>query len=195
MVLDLDREPLLASDRSTDPSGQPRTSGRRRPRAGSRSAARSRRAAGSRTGWHRCGASGHTCQATARPGERGTFVTWRRPRPSTDERDETAAERLDRNTIELLNELRVAGTGIQVMFGFLLIVPFNIGLAAGVAVRAYRLLRDPAVRRGRRRPPDRAVGATPDPVSPRREALPDRRPRIGSRSSPRCSSRSGSPGS
>jgi hypothetical protein len=44
-----------------------------------------------------------------------------------DERDETAAERLDRNTIELLNELRVAGTGIQVMFAFLLVVPFNTG--------------------------------------------------------------------
>jgi hypothetical protein len=42
-------------------------------------------------------------------------------------RDETPAERLDRNTIELLNELRVASTGIQVMFAFLLIVPFNNG--------------------------------------------------------------------
>lgn len=42
-------------------------------------------------------------------------------------RDETAAETLDRNTIELLNELRVVATGIQVMFGFLLIVPFNTG--------------------------------------------------------------------
>jgi hypothetical protein len=40
---------------------------------------------------------------------------------------ESSAERLDRNTIELLNELRVAGTGIQVMFAFLLIVPFNNG--------------------------------------------------------------------
>ncbi len=49
--------------------------------------------------------------------------------PSTlnGERDETTAERLDRNTIELLNELRIAGTGVQVMFGFLLIVPFNSG--------------------------------------------------------------------
>jgi hypothetical protein len=46
---------------------------------------------------------------------------------TNDERDETAAERLDRNTQELLNELRVARTGIQVMFGFLLIVPFNTG--------------------------------------------------------------------
>lgn len=46
---------------------------------------------------------------------------------SAPQRDETDAERLDRNTMELLNELRVAGTGIQVMFGFLLIVPFNKG--------------------------------------------------------------------
>jgi hypothetical protein len=43
------------------------------------------------------------------------------------ERHETSLERLDRNTVELLNELRVAGTGIQVLFAFLLIVPFNAG--------------------------------------------------------------------
>jgi hypothetical protein len=41
--------------------------------------------------------------------------------------DETPAERLDRNTIELLNELRVAATGIQVLFAFLLVVPFYAG--------------------------------------------------------------------
>ncbi len=45
----------------------------------------------------------------------------------SDDRDETPDERLDRNTIELLNELRIAGTGIQVMFAFLLVVPFNAG--------------------------------------------------------------------
>jgi hypothetical protein len=44
---------------------------------------------------------------------------------STDKREETELERLDRNTIELVNELRVAGTGVQVLFAFLLIVPFN----------------------------------------------------------------------
>jgi hypothetical protein len=44
-----------------------------------------------------------------------------------DPRDEPQEQRLDRNTIELLNELRVAGTGIQVMFAFLLVVPFNKG--------------------------------------------------------------------
>jgi hypothetical protein len=37
------------------------------------------------------------------------------------------AKRLDRNLIELLNELRVTGTGIQVLLAFLLIVPFNSG--------------------------------------------------------------------
>src|ERR1700759_2673807 len=42
-------------------------------------------------------------------------------------RDESQPERLDRNTVELLNELRIAGTGIQVMFAFLLILPFNAG--------------------------------------------------------------------
>jgi hypothetical protein len=43
------------------------------------------------------------------------------------ERTESEDEKLDRNTIELLNELRVAATGIQVMFAFLLVVPFNAG--------------------------------------------------------------------
>jgi hypothetical protein len=42
-----------------------------------------------------------------------------------DGRDESKRERLDRNQIELLNELRVAGTGIQVLLAFLLVVPFN----------------------------------------------------------------------
>jgi hypothetical protein len=40
-------------------------------------------------------------------------------------RNETPRERLDRNTIELVNELRVAGTGIQVLLAFLLVAPFN----------------------------------------------------------------------
>jgi Family of unknown function (DUF6328) len=40
---------------------------------------------------------------------------------------EPESERLGRNVTDLLNELRVAGTGIQVMFAFLLVVPFNAG--------------------------------------------------------------------
>ena len=43
----------------------------------------------------------------------------------SDGRDESPMERLDRNSIELMGQLRVAGTGIQVLLAFLLIVPFN----------------------------------------------------------------------
>jgi Family of unknown function (DUF6328) len=40
---------------------------------------------------------------------------------------ESAAERANRELIELLNELRVALPGVQVLFAFLLIVPFSQG--------------------------------------------------------------------
>jgi hypothetical protein len=40
-------------------------------------------------------------------------------------RNESEAERLDRNLTELLNELRVALPGVQVLFAFLLGVPFT----------------------------------------------------------------------
>ncbi|MES1193639.1 MAG: DUF6328 family protein, partial [Solirubrobacterales bacterium] len=39
--------------------------------------------------------------------------------------DEDEAARLDRELIELLNELRVVMPGVQVLFGFLLTVPFQ----------------------------------------------------------------------
>jgi membrane protease YdiL (CAAX protease family) len=42
-----------------------------------------------------------------------------------DERHETEQERLDRNLMELLNEVRVALPGVQVLFAFLLAVPFQ----------------------------------------------------------------------
>lgn len=42
---------------------------------------------------------------------------------------ETEKERVDRELIELLNELRVALPGIQVLFAFLLVVPFQQGFA------------------------------------------------------------------
>lgn len=41
--------------------------------------------------------------------------------------EESEAERLDRELLELLNELRVAMPGVQVLFGFLLTVPFQQG--------------------------------------------------------------------
>jgi uncharacterized integral membrane protein len=40
-------------------------------------------------------------------------------------RDETETKRLDRNLSELLQELRVALPGVQVLFAFLLTIPFN----------------------------------------------------------------------
>jgi hypothetical protein len=43
----------------------------------------------------------------------------------TDPRQETAEERDDRNLGELVQELRVAGLGVQVLFGFLLSLPFS----------------------------------------------------------------------
>jgi hypothetical protein len=45
--------------------------------------------------------------------------------PDGAERDETATERADRNWNELLQELRVTQTGLQILTGFLLTVPFQ----------------------------------------------------------------------
>jgi anti-anti-sigma factor len=42
-------------------------------------------------------------------------------------RGESSLERLDRNLDEMMGELRVVVTGVQVLFAFLLIVPFNSG--------------------------------------------------------------------
>ena len=48
------------------------------------------------------------------------------PRESaTDERNESPIERLDRNWMELLQELRVLQTGVQILAGFLLTLPFQ----------------------------------------------------------------------
>jgi hypothetical protein len=54
--------------------------------------------------------------------------------PPLSERNETTLERADRHLAELLQEVRVAQTGVQVLFGFLLTVPFTArfgSLAAG----------------------------------------------------------------
>lgn len=44
--------------------------------------------------------------------------------------------RLDREFIELLNELRVVPPGVQALFAFLLIVPFTIGSSASATSSA-----------------------------------------------------------
>jgi hypothetical protein len=46
-------------------------------------------------------------------------------RPNTQSDAEDADERLNRELIELLNELRVALPGVQVLFAFLLTIPFS----------------------------------------------------------------------
>jgi uncharacterized protein involved in cysteine biosynthesis len=47
------------------------------------------------------------------------------PRHPETGRKESEAERVDRNLQEMLGELRVALPGVQVLFAFLLVVPFN----------------------------------------------------------------------
>ena len=63
----------------------------------------------------------------------------RPPKPESqltrqDPRPETPAQRDDRNLLELIQELRVVGLGVQVLFGFLLSLPFTVrfgGLSQG----------------------------------------------------------------
>ena len=52
-------------------------------------------------------------------------------------RNETELERLDRNLGELLQELRVALPGVQVLFAFLLVVPFSNGWDRVTDVQRY----------------------------------------------------------
>jgi hypothetical protein len=53
---------------------------------------------------------------------------------------ETEDQRLDRNLLELLNEVRVAMPGVQVLFGFLLAVPFQGGFQAASSFQRHLLL-------------------------------------------------------
>jgi hypothetical protein len=46
-----------------------------------------------------------------------------------DQRPESRAQRDDRNLAELIQELRVVGLGVQVLFGFLLSLPFTVKFA------------------------------------------------------------------
>jgi hypothetical protein len=61
------------------------------------------------------------------------------PERAAQERHETPDEVLDRNTGELLQELRVTITGVQVLFGFLLTLPFSsrFGDLDGFATTLY----------------------------------------------------------
>ena len=64
----------------------------------------------------------------ASPADRGRSRDQRdeRDEASQDPREESVAQRADRNISELVQELRVAGLGVQVLFGFLLSLPFTM---------------------------------------------------------------------
>jgi hypothetical protein len=47
------------------------------------------------------------------------------PQRTDDDRDESESEKLDRNWDELLQELRITQTGLQLLSGFLLTLPFT----------------------------------------------------------------------
>jgi uncharacterized protein DUF6328 len=55
--------------------------------------------------------------------------------PTTRSEDEQ--KRLDRELIELLNELRVALPGVQVLFAFMLVVPFSQGFSSLSSVERW----------------------------------------------------------
>jgi len=55
-------------------------------------------------------------------------------------RRETDLERADRNLAELLQELRVVSIGVQVLLGFLLIVPFSAGFVHVTTSERYLYL-------------------------------------------------------
>ena len=96
--------------------------------------------------------------------------------PGPDDRGKEERKR-DRQMIELLNELRVALPGVQILFAFLLTVPFSMRFETLTAfqrdVYYVTLMADGALGRV----PDRAVGRAP-------AALPPGRARAGSSSPP-----------
>jgi hypothetical protein len=57
--------------------------------------------------------------------------------PNGEDHAEDRHERLNRELIELLNELRVALPGVQVLFAFLLIVPFSQGFSSVTTPQRY----------------------------------------------------------
>jgi Family of unknown function (DUF6328) len=60
-----------------------------------------------------------------------------KPQPDELRGDEDQKQRRDRELIELLNELRVALPGVQVLFAFLLIVPFSQGFPTVTPLQRY----------------------------------------------------------
>ena len=98
----------------------------------------------------------------------GRFPTWVTP-TSRGEPDENEAERLTRNLNELLQELRVTQTGIQILTGFLLTLPFSQRFKDLDALQRGTFL---AIldRVGHRHRSDRGAGRVPPGAVPARQA-------------------------
>ena len=82
---------------------------------------------------------------------------------------ETRKERIDRELIELLNELRVALPGVQFLFAFLLIVPFQQKVDQVTDFQRGRLLRRAGRGGARHGAADRPRRPAPHPLPPARQ--------------------------
>ena len=80
--------------------------------------------------------------------------------------DESEKERLDRNLEQLLGELRLALPGVQVLFAFLLVVPFNQRFADITSFQRTVYFVTLLCATAATRVPDRAHRAPPDRVPP-----------------------------
>ena len=74
---------------------------------------------------------------------------------------ESPKARLDRELIELLNEVRVALPGAQVLFAFLLVLPFQAAFAPARRHPAGHVRGCPALERGGHRAAHRALVVSP----------------------------------
>jgi len=77
------------------------------------------------------------------------------------ERHETAAERADRNWNDLLQQLRVTQTGIQILWGFLLTLPFQPKWFTGLSTTQLSIFLVPVPVHTRDRTDRRACGLAP----------------------------------
>jgi hypothetical protein len=80
--------------------------------------------------------------------------------------DEDRHEKLNRELLELLHELRVAIPGVQVLFAFLLVVPFSQGFSSVSTPQRYVYFATHAVHRGIRDAAPRPFLPPPPVVAP-----------------------------
>ena len=161
---------------------------RRRRRARSTGAASASRRA--------CGSSGSTAPtgSTTACAIAATATRWviERLAPLESRRGRAGQEDLNRELIELLNELRVTLPGVQVLFAFLLIAPFSQAFERVNDLQKYAYLAALHVHRARLGAPDRADAVPPDPLPRARQGRAAEGRRTAWRSRAPSVSRSGS---